>query len=81
MFGSLMNSISYTYAHWDNHTEVKENMVTIGEWQFYTVWSNTITYQTGDVVLYNGQFWRAKKRSTGRTPSTNTPGSNFWALI
>ena len=57
----------YTGSEWQSKVQDKQNewlaiinqFNYLGNWNVLGNWSNTTSYSTGDIVLYNGKIWQA----------------------
>lgn len=73
----------YTGSEWQSKVQDKQNewlaiinqFNYLGNWNVLGNWSNTTSYSTGDIVLYNGKIWQAISDGVGQTPNDN---SIYW---
>lgn len=72
---SLFSILLPTYSFWNHTEQINYQIISIGEW--IHPWDSTITYQTGQIVEYNGTYYIALKKNSNKTPGFHKV---FWGL-
>ncbi len=80
MVFTLSLTVDQSYAYWSTVDSANTDVtgtVTLGTW--VAPWDPNVTYNTGDLVYYNGTVWVSLKTSnSGKEPSLSKPNSNWW---
>jgi hypothetical protein len=84
---SLPFSLEHTYAYWTDeifspNTETTVATISIGSWMDqYEEWQSNVSYAAGDVVTYNGSYYRAVRSHSGVPPRGVWYWWFFWTEI
>lgn len=79
-----MSTVSDSYAFWANSigngSQVAQGTVQTGTWTQIFPWVSGVTYNTGDLVTYNGLTYRSLRNGNTKVPGANGSAS-WWTVV